>query len=88
MIITNAGSSIILVYSVIGKQLFFTKKPELNQTKEQNIRSFLYYNNTESCESEQMPSPSASSKFILSVLKLLGILKFLSYTQNILGVLK
>ena len=25
-IITNAGSSIILVYSVIGKQLFFTKK--------------------------------------------------------------
>ena len=26
MIITNAGSSIILVYSVIGKQLFFTKK--------------------------------------------------------------
>ena len=25
-IITNAGSSILLVYSVIGKQLFFTKK--------------------------------------------------------------
>ena len=35
-----------------------------------------------------MPSPSASSKFVLGVLKLLGILKFLSYTQNILGVLK
>ena len=35
-----------------------------------------------------MPSPSASSKFVLSVLKFLGILKFLSYTQNILGVLK
>ena len=35
-----------------------------------------------------MPSPSAFSKFVLSVLKVLGILKFLSYTQNILGVLK
>ena len=35
-----------------------------------------------------MPSPSASSKFVLSVLKFLGILKFLGYTQNILGVLK
>ena len=35
-----------------------------------------------------MPSPSASSKFVLSVLKLLGMLKFLSYTQNILGALK
>ena len=35
-----------------------------------------------------MPSPSAFSKFVLSVLKFLGILKFLSYTQNILGVLK
>ena len=35
-----------------------------------------------------MPSPSASWKFVLSVLKFLGILKFLSYTQNILGDLK
>ena len=35
-----------------------------------------------------MPSPSAFSKFVLSVLKFLGILKFLGYTQNILGVLK
>ena len=35
-----------------------------------------------------MPSPSAFSKFILSVLKYLGILKFLRYTQNILGILK
>ena len=35
-----------------------------------------------------MPSPSAFSKFVLSVLKFLGILKFLSYAQNILGVLK
>ena len=35
-----------------------------------------------------MPSPSAFSKFVLSVLKFLGILKFLSCTQNILGVLK
>ena len=35
-----------------------------------------------------MPSPSAFSKFVLSVLKFLGILKFLRYTQNILGVLK
>ena len=42
MIITNAGSSITLVYSVICKQLFFTKKPELNQTEKQNIHSFLY----------------------------------------------
>ena len=39
-------------------------------------------------EEALMPSPSASSKFVLSVLKFLGILKFLSYTQNILGVLK
>ena len=35
-----------------------------------------------------MPSPSASSKFVLSVLKFLGILKFLRYTQKILGILK
>ena len=35
-----------------------------------------------------LPSPSAFSKFVLSVLKFLGILKFLSCTQNILGVLK
>ena len=35
-----------------------------------------------------MPSPSASSKFVLSVLKFLGILKFLGYTQKILGILK
>ena len=35
-----------------------------------------------------VPSPSAFLKFVLSVLKLLGVLKFLSYTQNILGVLK
>ena len=32
-----------------------------------------------------MPSPSAFSKFVLSVLKFLGLLKILSYTQNILG---
>ena len=38
--------------------------------------------------SHLMPSPSAFSKFVLSVLKFLGILKFLGYTQNILGVLK
>ena len=36
----------------------------------------------------QMPSPSASSKFVLSVLKILGIFKFLSCTEDILGVLK
>ena len=35
-----------------------------------------------------MPSPSASPKFVLSVFKFLGILKFLRCTQNILGVLK
>ena len=35
-----------------------------------------------------MPSPSASSKFVLSVLQFLDILKILSYTQNILGILK
>ena len=36
-----------------------------------------------------MPCPSASSKFVLSVLKFLGILKFLRYTtENILGILK
>ena len=35
-----------------------------------------------------MPSPFASSKFVLSVLKFLGVLKFLRYTQNILGIFK
>ena len=35
-----------------------------------------------------MPSPSAFSKFVLSVLKFLGILKFSKYTQNVLGILK
>ena len=35
-----------------------------------------------------MPSPSASSKFVLSVLKLLGILKISRYTQNIFCTLK
>ena len=36
-----------------------------------------------------MPSPSAFSKFVLSVLKFLGIvLKFLRCTQNSLGILK
>ena len=39
-------------------------------------------------EDRLMPSPSAFSKFVLSVFKFLGILKFLGYTQNILGVLK
>ena len=34
-----------------------------------------------------MPSPSAFSKFVLSVLKFLVILKFLRYTQNILGII-
>ena len=33
-----------------------------------------------------VPNPSADPKFVLSVLKFLGILKFLSYTQNILGI--
>ena len=33
-----------------------------------------------------MPSPSASSKFVLSVLKFLGTLKFLRCTQNSLGI--
>ena len=35
-----------------------------------------------------MPSPSTFSKFVLSVLKVLGILKFLGYTENILDALK
>ena len=35
-----------------------------------------------------MPSPSAASKFVLSVLKFFGTLKFLRYNQNILGNLK
>jgi hypothetical protein len=34
-----------------------------------------------------LPSPSADTKFVLSVLKFLGILKLLKYTQNILGIL-
>ena len=45
-------------------------------------------NRNQNYQKLQMPSPSASSKFVLSVLKFLGILKFLSYTQNILGALK
>ena len=47
-IITNAGSSNILVYSVVGKQLFFTKEPELNQTEIKTYHHFCT-NNTESC---------------------------------------
>ena len=35
-----------------------------------------------------MPSPSADAKFVLSVLKFLGILEFSKYTQNVLGILK
>ena len=35
-----------------------------------------------------MRSPSADSKFILSALKFLGVLKFLSCAQNMLGTLK
>jgi hypothetical protein len=35
-----------------------------------------------------MPSPSAFSKFVSSILKFLGILKFLRGTQNSLGMLK
>ena len=34
-----------------------------------------------------MPSPSAFSKFVLSVLKFLGIFKFFRCTQNSLGIL-
>ena len=46
----------------------------------------LLYNPT--IRMKLMPSPSASSKFVLSVLKFLGILKFLRCTQNSLGKLK
>ena len=35
-----------------------------------------------------MPSPSAFSQFVLSVLEFLGTLKFSKYTQNVLGILK
>jgi hypothetical protein len=35
-----------------------------------------------------MPSPSADTKFVLSILKFLGMLNFLKYTQNVLSVLK
>ena len=35
-----------------------------------------------------MPSPSAFSKFVLSVLKFLGILKILRYAQNFFCILK
>ena len=45
-------------------------------------------NKSEDFGPKLMPSPSADSKFVLSVLKFLGLLKFLSYTQNILGILK
>ena len=35
-----------------------------------------------------MPSPSANSKFVLSVLKFLGLLNFFQNTQNVLSILK
>ena len=51
-------------------------------------RPFILLYNSTSGGIFLMPSPSAFSKFVLSVLKFLGILKFLRYTQNILGILK
>ena len=58
-----------------------------NHIKEQNKKNikilYLLMKNW-----KLMPSPSAFSKFVLSVLKFVGILKFLRYTQNILGILK
>ena len=56
----------------IASDLYFSFKPSLDYTKP-------HLN-----EIEFMPSPSTDSKFVLSVLKCLGILKFSSYTQNIL----
>ena len=35
-----------------------------------------------------MPSPSASSKYILSTLKFFKYTQFLKYSQNIFGILK
>ena len=46
----------------------------------------LYWENT--CKNFLMPSPSAFSKFVLSALKFLSILKFLRCTQNSFGTLK
>ena len=61
-----------------------------NSLKTQYSVGVVYFNinNLKHLLTYLMPSPSAFSKFVLSVLKYLGILKFLSYTQNILGVLK
>jgi hypothetical protein len=54
-----------------------------------NFRSGIQTENTFHNDGfSSMLSPSASSKKILSVLKFLGILKFLRYTQNILGLFK
>ena len=63
----------------------FEEKPKIeNGLKEMENMDFAIA----SCSSNLMPSPSAFSKFVLRVLRFLCILKFLGYTQNILGVLK
>ena len=51
-------------------------------------RPFILLYNSTSGGIFLMPSPSAFSKFVLSALKFLGILKFLRFTQNSFGILK
>ena len=51
------------------------------------VPSAMYFFNGE-WRRKLMPSPSAFSKFVLSALKFLGILKFLRCTQNSFGILK
>ena len=54
-----------------------------------SLNLFLLKGNSNACfELTLLPSPSASSKFVLSVLTFLGILKILRYTQNIFCILK
>ena len=43
---------------------------------------------TQDRDQKLMPIPSADTKFVLSVLNLLGTIKFSMYTQNVLGILK
>ena len=65
-------------WSEVTKSWFNPKQP-LNPATLENVVAI---------EIELMPSPSAFSKFVLSVLKFLGILKFLRCTQNSFGILK
>ena len=68
------------------RTLYFTHKVN----KGLNLEPFLMQKNSNSIVFvlKLMPSPSAESKFVLGVLKFVGIFKYLRCTQNSLGILK